>query len=277
MEHGQPLRAFAIIGDPIDHSLSPTMHNAAYRHLGMSCTYIAYRVREGELAEGIESLRRAGIEAFNVTMPHKIAVMKFLDHTDENCSIIGATNAIRIEDDGLHGYNADMEGFLKPVIDRRIPIKGARILMAGAGGAARAAVAGFAKGGAAYIRICNRSQDKAADLSKFCKALGTASDWGPLPQSVREGFDIVVNATSMGMGDGRRPTNVEGISPDTVVYDMIYKPVTTPLLKQASDAGAKIIYGWEMLLGQAEIAFEIFTGEKAPAAVMRRSLLGGFG
>ncbi len=268
-------KTFAIIGDPIDHSLSPTIHNAAYRRLGMNCMYMAYRVRADELEEGVESLKEANIQGFNVTIPHKVSIMKYLDHYDQPCNIIGATNTVRMKDGVSYGYNTDMDGFLKPLIDRKVQLKDANVLLLGAGGSARAAAFGFIKHKVNSIRVCNRTISKAELLSEFCREYGVSSDAGPIPDSIHAEFDIVVNSTSLGMGGGQ-PTDVKNISPNTTVYDIVYRPITTPLLKQASEAGAQIIPGWEMLLHQAELAFEILTDAKAPSDAMRRSLLGGF-
>lgn len=268
-------RAFAIIGDPINHSLSPTIYNAAYRHLKMNCIYMAYRIRPGELCEGVESLREANIQGFNVTIPHKVDIMKYLNKCDEDCSIIGATNTVLVKQGELHGYNTDLDGFLRPILNRKIPLRGADVLLLGAGGSARAAAFGLIRNNVNSIRICNRTIQKAESLSELCREHGVSSYADSMPGSIRDGFDIVVNTTSLGMSGGQ-PTDVQKISPDTVVYDIVYRPITTPLLKQASEAGAQIIQGWEMLLHQAELAFEILTGVKAPTDVMRHSLLGGF-
>ena len=138
-------KTFAVIGDPIDHSLSPNMHNAAFKELDMDCTYLAYRVPKDELVEGIESLKKIQIAGFNVTIPHKVKIMKYLDKVDEDCSLIGAANTVSNNDGELKGYNTDMEGFLDPLKKRELQIKDSTVLLLGAGGAARAIVAGFAK------------------------------------------------------------------------------------------------------------------------------------
>lgn len=121
------LKTFAVIGDPIDHSLSPTIHNAAYRELNLECTYIAYKIPNGELNSGVESLKSIKISGFNVTIPHKIEIMKFLDDVDESCKIIGAANTIVNDNDSLKGYNTDMDGFLEPIKNREISIKDSNI------------------------------------------------------------------------------------------------------------------------------------------------------
>ena len=163
------LKTFAVIGDPIDHSLSPTIHNAAFRELGLECTYIAYRISKDDLSGEIDSLKKIKISGFNVTIPHKIEIMKLLDDMDENCKLIGAPNTIVNENGSLKGYNTDMDGFLEPIKNRNIPIKNSNVLLLGAGGASRAIIAGFAKEHVKKITVVNRTIEKANDLSKFAK------------------------------------------------------------------------------------------------------------
>ena len=151
------LKTFAVIGDPIDHSLSPTIHNAAYRELGLECTYIAYKIPKDQLDVEIDSLKKIKISGFNVTIPHKINMLEFLDEMDENCRIIGATNTVINEDGYLKGYNTDMDGFLEPIKNRNITIKDSNVLLLGSGGAARAIIAGMAKEKAKEVTIINLS------------------------------------------------------------------------------------------------------------------------
>ena len=165
-------KTFAVIGDPIDQSLSPNIHNAAFRELNLDCTYIAYKVPKGELAEGVESLKKIKISGFNVTIPHKIEMVKFLDSMDENCSVIGATNTVSYENGKLKGYNTDMDGFLDPIRKRNLPIKDSNILLLGSGGAARAIVAGFCKEKAKKITIANRTLQNANSLVQFAHKIG---------------------------------------------------------------------------------------------------------
>ena len=169
------LKTFAVIGDPIDHSLSPIIHNAAYRELGIECTYIAYRVIQGELATGIESLKKIKIAGFNVTIPHKIEMMKYLDNVDDNCKKIGAVNTVLNDDGILRGFNTDMDGFLEPIKRKEIGMKNSKILLIGAGGAARAIVTGFQKENAKEITIVNRTKEKGDELAEFSNKLGLDS------------------------------------------------------------------------------------------------------
>ncbi|MCE2508137.1 MAG: shikimate dehydrogenase [Nitrosopumilaceae archaeon] len=270
------VRTFAVIGDPIDHSLSPAMHNAAFLEARMDCTYIAYRVPRGEVPEGLDSLRAAGIEGFNVTIPHKVAVMEHLDSVSEECSLIGAANLVHDRGGRRRGFNTDMEGFLGPLLSRNVPLPGCRVLLLGAGGAARAGASGLAARGASHIHICNRNVEKARSLAEHCSRMGVSSSSGPLPSYVEAGFDLVVNATSVGMNGGPSPADMGRVSPGVVAYDMVYRPVRTSFLEQAEDAGAVIIPGWEMLLHQAALSFSILHDREAPVQTMKRALVGVF-
>jgi shikimate dehydrogenase len=270
-------KTFAVIGDPIDHSLSPNIHSAAFRELNLDCSYIAYRIQKGELAEGIESLKKIKIDGFNVTIPHKVEMMKYLDKLDESCSIIGAVNTVTNDNGILKGYNTDMDGFLDPFKKRNLSMKDSKVLLLGAGGAARAIVAGFAKEHAQSITIANRTLENANNIAKFSNKIGLNANTVKLEQvaDAAKNYDIVVNATSIGLKNEPSPISLEGINSKTIVYDIVYMPINTDFLKKAKEKGAIVIYGYEMLLGQATRAFEIWHGMKAPYNAMKKALLGG--
>lgn len=271
-------KTFAVIGDPIDHSLSPSIHNAAFKALGMDCTYIAYRIPRGELGEGVESLKKIGVAGFNVTIPHKIEMMRYLDDASEECRMIGATNTVSNDSGRLRGYNTDMEGFIDPIRRRGLAIQGQRALVIGAGGAARAIVAGFARHGASHITIANRTGQRGDELAKFASGLGPSSDSSTLEEAGRNAgeYRFIVNATSVGLKNEPSPISTDTINSGCIVYDIIYMPMNTDLIAKSKKAGAEVIYGYEMLLGQAAIAFEIWHSTKAPYDAMKRALLGGF-
>lgn len=269
-------RTFAVIGDPIEHSLSPSIHNAAFKALNLDCTYIAYRIPRGELKEGIDSLRQINISGFNVTIPHKIEMMNFLDEAGPECKTIGATNTVSNENGKFIGYNTDMDGFLEPIKNKNIPISGQNALVLGAGGAARAIVAGFAKEKARKITIANRTIHKAQDLSKFASSLGAESDAVLLSEVDASKYKFIVNATSVGLKNEPSPITTNAINSDHVIYDIIYMPMNTDLISQSKKKSATIIYGYEMLLGQAALAFEIWHKAPAPYDAMKKVLLGGF-
>lgn len=276
-------KTFAVIGDPIDHSLSPNIHSAAFRHLGMNdCTYIAYRIPRGELAQGIESLQKIRVYGFNVTVPHKVEMMRYLSKTDESCSLVGATNTVKRLDDGtLKGYNTDVDGFAIPLRERSVDLAGARAILLGAGGAARAVVAAMARDRVSHLTIANRTKQSADTLAEIAKSSGI-----PDVQSIHlEDADsaavscnIIVNSTSIGLPSNPEkviPISAESIDSGDIIYDIVYMPMNTDLIKKGKDRGATCIMGYEMLLSQAARSFEIWhEGKKAPRDAMKRALLG---
>jgi len=270
-------RTFAVIGDPIDHSLSPNIHSAAFRELNLENSYIAYRIPKGELKDGVDALKKIKISGFNVTIPHKVSMMKYLDKMDESCSVIGAVNTVTNTEGILKGYNTDMDGFLDPFKKKDIKIQDKKILLIGSGGAARAIVAGFAKEKAKHVTIVNRTLENANNLAQFANKIGLQADAIHIEKigNNLEDFDIIVNATSIGLKNETSPISMESIKPETVVYDIVYLPMNTDFIKKAKEKGAIIIYGYEMLLGQAVRAFEIWNGIEAPYNAMKKALLGG--
>lgn len=270
-------KSFAVIGDPINHSLSPNIHSAAFRELNLDSSYIGYRIPKGELESGVEGLKKIKISGFNVTIPHKVEMMKYLDKMDESCSIIGAVNTVVNNEGVLKGYNTDMDGFLEPLKKRNISIQDKKILLIGAGGAARAIIAGMSKEKAERVDIANRTTKNAEKLSEFATRI-------ELPTNVKKieeiknlhNYDIIINSTSLGLKNELSPISFEQINQDSVIYDIVYSPMNTDFIKKAKDKKLEVIYGYEMLLGQATRAFEIWHGMKAPYNAMKKALLGGF-
>jgi len=271
-------KSFAVIGDPIDHSLSPNIHSAAFREMNLDSSYIAYRIPKGELDIGVEGLKKIKIHGFNITIPHKIDMMKYLDKIDESCSLIGAVNTVTNKEGILKGYNTDMNGFLEPFKKKKLNITNTKVLLVGAGGAARAIVAGFAKERAKSITIANRTLENAINLSEFAKKIGLDSN-AIIIEEVKDtakNYDIIVNATSVGLRNEPSVISLEGINEKTIIYDIVYMPLNTDFIKKGKEKNAIIIYGYEMLLGQAVRAFEIWHGVEAPYNAMKKALLGGF-
>ena len=270
-------KSFAVIGDPIDHSLSPNIHSAAFRELNLDSSYIGYRIPKGELEGGIEGLKKIKIDGFNITIPHKIEMMQYLDKIDESCSIIGAVNTVVNNDGVLKGYNTDMDGFLEPLKKRNVSIQNSKVLLIGAGGAARAIVAGIAKEKAKNVDIANRTIENANNLSEFAKKIGLSANAKKIEDvNNLENYDIIINATSIGLKNEKSPISFEGVKEKTIVYDIVYAPMNTDFIKKAKEKNAEIIYGYEMLLGQATRAFEIWHEIEAPYNAMKKALLGGF-
>jgi len=268
---------YAVIGDPIDHSLSPNIHNAAFRHLELDHTYIAYKIPAGELSAGIDALKAIKIAGFNVTIPHKIEMMKFLDEMDTTCKVIGAVNTVSNDNGRLKGYNTDMIGFLDPIKKRNLTVKNSQVMLLGAGGAARAIVTAMVKEKASKITIVNRTLENANKLAEFTKKIGGNVDIVSLQEAneLISDHKFIINSTSIGMKNEPSPISTENINENSIVYDIVYQPMNTDLIKKSKENGATIIYGYEMLLSQAACSFEIWHKTEAPYDVMKKALLGG--
>lgn len=274
------IKTYCIIGDPIEHSLSPAMHNAAFNFLKLRSTYIAYRVAFSELAASICSLKEVRLAGFNVTIPHKTRILKYIDVLDRVASKAGAVNTVQNVDGVLYGYNTDVGGFLKPLAKRGINLNGLNVLLLGAGGAARAVVVALSsKTENLKISIANRNRDRAKELAKIGNTLGANCESFSLQdvQLLSNRANMIVNTLPLGMHNEKSIIDVQYIPSDSIVYDVVYRPVLTNLLKNAKQAGATLVYGYEMLLEQGAESFQIWTGIPAPLEVMRKSLLGPFG
>ncbi|MEO9294708.1 MAG: shikimate dehydrogenase [Nitrososphaera sp.] len=276
-----PAKTYCIIGDPVHHSLSPGMQNAAFAAMGLNCTYIAFRVPAGDLGSSIESLRTINIAGFNVTIPHKVEVMKHLDELDSTARKAGAVNTVNNIEGILRGYNTDISGFIEPLRRRKIDFNGMRVLLLGAGGSARAIVAALAEEkGIASLVVANRDQKRAGDLAALATGLGLKCRTVALDAAaatVSPDADLIINSTSIGLNNEPSPIDSKYIKKGSIVYDIVYRPVVTSLIENAKFAGAHVVYGYEMLLEQGAKAFEIWTGLAAPRDAMKKNLLGIFG
>ncbi len=229
-------KSFAVIGDPINHSLSPIIHSAAFRELNLDSSYIGYRIPKGELESGIEGLKKIKISGFNVTIPHKIEMMKYLDKMDESCSIIGAVNTVVNNEGILKGYNTDMEGFLEPLKKRNISIQNKKILLIGAGGAARAIIAGMAKEKAQEVDIVNRTTKNADELSKFATQIGLSTIVKNIDEIKNlKNYSIIINSTSIGLKNEPSPISFDHVNENSIVYDIVYSPMNTDFIKKAKE------------------------------------------
>jgi len=258
-----------IIGKPVEHSMSPAIHNAAFDKLGLNYTYLAFNVDDVEGA--IRGVRALHIRGLSVTMPHKLEVMKYLDEIDPVARRIGAVNTVVNENGRLKGYNTDWVGFVRS-LEAKTPIQDKRITILGAGGAARAIAFGLKERGG-RITILNRAQE-----IKMAESLAAELEcsWGPLSQleSVTDA-DIVVNATLLGMPPHEQKIVIESsyLRSEQVVYDVVYNPLETRLLREAKERECQVVPGYEMLLLQGVAQFELWTGKTAPVEVMRTILL----
>jgi shikimate dehydrogenase len=280
MQDKDSSKTYCIIGDPIQHSLSPAMQNAAFNKLGMNSSYIAFRVRKGELKESIESLRAIGVSGFNITVPHKVEVINYLDQLDISVRKANAVNTVHNVGGVLKAYNTDIYGFIHPLHLRKINFNGMKVLLIGAGGAARAALAALAdENGISEINIANRSEGNARLLLEVSVPLGLNCkivQWEEIP-AFSKTAELIVNATTVGMNSEPSLLDYQNINKHGIVYDIVYRPIHTALIDNAKQAGAEVIHGYEMLLHQGAKSFEIWTGMSAPIDGMKKALLGTVG
>jgi shikimate dehydrogenase len=264
-----------VIGCPVEHSLSPLIHNAALRADGIDMVYLAFKVEPTRLEAALKGVRALGIRGINVTVPHKETILGLLDNLDPLATRVGAVNTVVNEGDRLVGYNTDVTGFLG-ALETVAPGKtsGGRFLIAGAGGAARAVIAGLCQEGAAEVWIYNRTEGRAESLCEASREWGSTrcnvARLGALPE-LAAGVDVLVNASSVGLGDTVKlaPFPVDIVSGRHVVIDLVYGLNQTALVSLAQTKGAVAIDGREMLVRQAASSYRLWTGREAPMEVMR--------
>jgi shikimate dehydrogenase len=269
-----------LIGDPVAHSRSPALHNAAFAHLGLRARYELWHTPAADLPARVESLRAPHILGANVTLPHKIAVLELLDRLDPAVQVIGAANTIIREADGsLTGANTDAPAFLSSLREEAgYDPAGQTAVILGASGAARAAAVALIGAGLARLAVANRTIERAEALLGDLLAAAErdpplyalALDDAGLPELLAEAT-LIVNATSIGWHGNDSPLAAAHIPPGALVFDMIYRP--TQLLRDAASRGARTLDGAGMLARQAALAFERWTGRAAPLDVMRAALL----
>ena len=266
----------AVIGSPVGHSLSPAIHNAAFRALGLPWVFVAWEVPEGYAPEALESMERFGVAGLSVTMPHKSAVAQALDSLTEEAEMLGAVNCVAREtgaDGGtkLIGHNTDGYGIIASLReDADFAPENSDCLVLGAGGAARAAVLALANAGAARVAVANRTPERAE------QAAALAGDKGEVvPADAAGEFDLVVNATPLGMGELKDETPISPmlLRPEQTLLDLIYIPEETTLMAQARDKGVNAHNGLGMLVHQAARAFELWTSQPAPLEAMTSAVL----
>ncbi len=262
---------YCIIGNPVSHSLSPAMHNAAFRALGINAVYLAFKVDEEKLQEAVEGFKAIGVRGFNVTIPFKRSVVDFLDELDEKAAKIGAVNTVKAEGGKLFGFNTDGMGFIRSLEEEGICYRGKNVLIIGAGGASRAICAYLSEH--CNVTVVNRTAKKAESLAAdFGLNWASLDDIPSILASFKEG-DLIVNTTSVGLKDEDLELfDYERLlKPSFVVVDIIYGK-DTKLLKSARKIGCKAVDGEGMLLYQGVEAFKIWTGKNPPIDVMRKAL-----
>jgi len=279
MEISGKTKVCCVIGDPVEHTLSPVIHNAAFKELGLNFVYLAFRVRREELRKAMGGVRSLDIHGLNVTMPHKSAIMRYLDEIDSTAKSIGAINTILNVEGRLVGYITDGVGAINALKENGVGLEGKKLLLLGAGGAGKA-IAFHVAQEAKELRILNRTPRKAKELAEalrkeFNKKVSGNSLSSELVKKELEDADILVNATSVGMHPdvNRSLVNPSWLRPDLCVMDIIYDPLETKLAKDAKSVGAKVVSGVEMLVYQGAASFKIWTNRRAPVKAMREAVL----
>ncbi|MGB9612774.1 MAG: shikimate dehydrogenase [Candidatus Margulisiibacteriota bacterium] len=270
-------KVVGLIGYPLGHTVSPAMHNAAFRALGLDYEYVPFEVPPKDLNEALKGLRALHVAGFNVTIPHKETILPLLDEITKLAKIIGAVNTVENQEGKLVGYNTDGPGFIESLReDANFEPKGKKVVVLGAGGASRALSTMLAETQVKSLTLVDVLEDKAISLASYiasyfeieCTSVSKSSI--DFQQKISEA-DLLINATPVGMypkvNDCPLPETIK-LSKDTIVYDLVYNPAETKLLKMAKSAGCKTCSGLGMLVRQGALAFTIFTGEEAPIEVM---------
>jgi shikimate dehydrogenase len=271
-------RLLGVIGHPITHTLSPKMHNAAFEASGLDYVYVAMDVRPEDLPVAVSGLRALGFHGFNVTMPHKEAMLSLLDELDEAARVSGAVNTVVVEEHGMRGANTDGSGFVEACGLAGVTFEDARVLVVGAGGASAAIAAAVLGRGARELRILNRSRWRAEKLrnrlQEAYQGVGISVHDVTDPEGAARDADVVVNATYLGMKDGDPlPVSEGSLKPDTAVCDAVYRPRgETRLIRLARERGLRAVPGGRMLLYQGVQAQRMWTGKEPDVRAMSEAL-----
>ena len=268
-----------VIGDPVEHSRSPQMHNAAIAELGLDYVYVPFRIKPDALAAAIEGFKAINVAGLNVTIPHKQAVIPLLDEISREAELIGAVNTLIFEDGRIKGDNTDGSGFLEGMRETGFELhQGESALVIGAGGSARAVAVALSSSGIEPVFIVNRTLSKATKLAEDLSDAIDTSIYGiglndPQLADIIHSAALVVNTASVSMDISKPPLiNAEWLRPQTAVCDIVYTPPDTRLLLAAAERGCHTIQGLGMLLHQGAIAFEKWTGIAPPVTMMRQAL-----
>lgn len=275
-------KLYGVIGDPIAHSMSPAMHNDAFSSLGINAHYQAFHIKREDLPAAIKGMKAIGVAGFNVTIPHKTAIIPLLDEVDPLAAAIGAVNTVVNINGRFIGYNTDGEGFIRGLHEEYgQSVLDKRILIIGAGGAARAIYYTFGQQGAKQVDIANRTPDNALQLKESCPYLvETAAFTTEEAERNLSNYDIIIQTTSIGMFPkvDASPIQLTNIRSDAFLSDIIYNPAETFMMKEAKKHGARVQNGMKMFVYQGALAFEKWTGAYAdPKRMMKivQERLGG--
>jgi shikimate dehydrogenase len=272
---GGETRTVGIMGWPVAHSLSPAIHNAAFRALDLDWIYVPLPVRPSAVPRALEGLTALGFAGVNVTMPHKTAVADLIEDLSDDARRLRAVNTVVVDGTILRGHNTDAPGFDRFLRrDAAFDPAGRRALIFGAGGASRACALALAHGGAASLIIAARDPSRVGDLSSAIDGMGTDVRAIAFDDAAGIEADLIVNATPLGARDESLPVPV--MHTTSVVIDLLYQPAVTPLQTQAREAGATVFGGIGLLLHQAALSFELWTGQQPPLEVMSAAALAAF-
>ncbi len=275
-------RVYGIFGHPVAHSLSPVMHNSAFQSLYLDCVYVAFDIQPRDLESAARAIKSLGIAGVNITIPHKESMTFFLDHISPETTLTGAVNTVKNDNGKLSGYNTDVSGFLRAIKeDLGLHPRGLNVVVLGAGGAARAVLSALCMNEVSRVYILNRTFDKAKRLASEFKKHFKDTSIEAVSLEDRSGVEnslgsssLLVNATSAGMeGMNQIEIPLESLPKGSMVYDLVYKPRETELVKRARELGYKASGGLSMLLYQGVESFEIWTGINAPVEVMRKAII----
>jgi len=272
-------RVCGVIGEPIEHSLSPIIHNAAFQAVGLDFAFLAFRVKPAEVESAVNGVRALNIRGLNVTMPHKTAIINHLDRVDLSAQIVNSVNTVLNKENLLFGFNTDGVGAVRALKENGVELKGRKVLLLGSGGAARAIAYALAKE-ADELAVLNRTVKQAQALARlleksFNKKIASGSlSPSDIETNIRDS-DILINATSVGMKPkpDESPVASKMLRRNMAVMDIVYNPLETRLSKDAKAVGAEVVSGVEMLIYQGAASFEIWTGKAAPVEVMRQAAL----
>ncbi|EHQ88066.1 shikimate dehydrogenase [Desulfosporosinus youngiae] len=266
---------YAVIGDPIQHSLSPDMHNAGYQALGVDAFYQRFQVKADRLGEAVQGLHALGFSGWNVTLPHKEAILALLDTLTPQAERAGAVNTVKIHEGQMIGHNTDGDGFVRSVQEELNGFQGKKAVLLGAGGAGKGIALALAEQGM-KLHILNRTPEKANELARIIQREGGMATAGEFaPGDWLKDVDLLVQTTSIGLHKEPFPFSLEGISKQALVVDIIFNPMETLFLIEAKQLGCRTQNGLRMLLYQGALAWEFWFGGQAPIEEMRQALKHG--
>ncbi len=268
---------YGVFGDPVAHSLSPLMHNAAFTELGLNCIYIPFHVKLAELPVAVQGLRALGIQGVNLTIPHKQAVISELDEVVGDSLLSGSVNTVKLQDGRLIGTSTDGSGFLQSLREEgNFDPKGKAVLLLGAGGSAAAIVYRLIRAGIASLTVVNRDQCRLQELQEVVKAktdfLIEAVPLRQLEQLDWKRFHLIINTTSVGLHEDISLISQHYLQPEHFVYDLVYRKGETRLIRDAAQVGCRCLSGLSLLLYQGAHSFTWWLGKEPPLAVMRAAL-----